>query len=75
MIKMDSLTKTDQETLLAIIVYMANHGYPPTVDDIKQMLGFSSKDSAYKRMLALEKKHVIRWDNHKPRAIVVLCSE
>ena len=58
--------------LASIIMYTMYMGYPPTVDEIGQMVGLSSKAtvSYYLGMLKAEGK--VDWEAGKPRTIRVI---
>ncbi len=52
--------------------YGENHGYPPSVREICQGVGFSSTSTVHLHLSSLEKAGYIRRDPTKPRAIEVL---
>jgi len=66
-----NLTKRQQEVLHFIEAFIANHKYPPTIREIASEFGISVK-GAYDHVKALEKKHHIRCDLNRSRAIEVL---
>ncbi len=68
---MKNLTKRQQEILHFIEAFIANHKYPPTIREIASEFGISVK-GAYDHVKALEKKHHIRCDLNRSRAIEVL---
>jgi repressor LexA len=66
-----SLTGKQQKVLDFIINYVRETGYPPTVREIGNTFGISSK-GAYDHLKAIEKKGYIKRDASKPRAIELM---
>lgn len=55
------LTEQQEKTLLYIIRYIDDKGYPPTITEIQQILGFNNPGYVHKILLYLEKKgYIIR---------------
>jgi repressor LexA len=71
---MVELTARQQEILDFLRVFTREQGYPPTMREIAATFGFSSTNAAASHVKALEKKGVIRRDQHRSRGIVV-CDE
>ena len=65
------LTIRQQKVLDFIINYIRETGYPPTVREIGNTFGISSK-GAYDHLRAIEKKGYIKRDPSKPRAIELM---
>jgi SOS-response transcriptional repressor LexA len=65
------LTPRQQDTLDAIIDYIAAHATPPTVQELADIMG-TSKVSAFERVAALEEKGWIRRKRFHARSIEVL---
>lgn len=62
------LTDKESEVYDAIVDYMVEHGYAPTVREICDMAGFESTSTGFKYLHRLCEKKVI-WSDGKPRAI------
>ena len=56
-----------------IIGYLEEHGYPPTIDEIRENMGFRSRTSAYKHVKQMIAERVLETDTTEPihRAIRV----
>ncbi|MBD3182559.1 transcriptional repressor LexA [Candidatus Poribacteria bacterium] len=65
------LTKRQKQVLDFIVDHIQNSGYPPTVREVANELGISSK-GAYDHLTAIEKKGYIKRDPAKPRAIELM---
>lgn len=66
------LSESELEAYLAICVFIATHGYSPSVEDVAKATNLSSRSSAHKRMVKLEEKGAIKWDGHLPRTVTAL---
>jgi repressor LexA len=66
-----SLTNRQQKVLDFIVDYLKDTGYPPTVREVANNFGISSK-GAYDHLVAIEKKGYIKRDAAKPRAIEIM---
>ena len=69
---MEILTKKQGEILDFIKVYVANHGYPPTVREIAKKLKVNSPATIHSHLNKLAEKKYIKKDNSKNRAIELL---
>ena len=69
---MEILTKKQGEILDFIKVYVANHGYPPTVREIAKKLKVNSPATIHSHLNKLAKKKYIKKDDSKNRAIELL---
>ena len=58
---MKELTPRQKEVLDTLKAFIADKGYPPSVDELGNLLGTSRK-SAYDYLNVLEKKKKITWD-------------
>jgi repressor LexA len=59
-----------QQTVLEIIArIIKERGYPPTLQDLTDALGASSRNTAVKHLVALAKKGYILWEKNKARGI------
>lgn len=63
------LTDRQREVLEAIRSYSADHGYPPTVREIGDLLGLASSSTVHSHLAALERAGVLERDPTKPRAL------
>ena len=69
---MEILTKKQGEILDFIKVYVANHGYPPTVREIAKKLKVNSPATIHAHLNKLAEKKYIKKDDSKNRAIELL---
>lgn len=69
---MEILTKKQGEILDFIKVYVANHGYPPTVREIAKKLKVNSPATIHSHLNKLVEKEYIKKDDSKNRAIELL---
>ena len=69
---MEILTKNQGEILDFIKVYVANHGYPPTVREIAKKLKVNSPATIHSHLNKLAEKKYIKKDDSKNRAIELL---
>ena len=69
---METLTKKQGEILDFIKVYVANHGYPPTVREIAKKLKVNSPATIHSHLNKLAEKKYIKKDDSKNRAIELL---
>ena len=69
---MEILTKKQGEILDFIKVYVANHGYPPTVREIAKKLKVNSPATIHSHLNKLVEKKYIKKDDSKNRAIELL---
>ena len=69
---MEILTKKQGEILDFIKLYVANHGYPPTVREIAKKLKVNSPATIHSHLNKLSEKKYIKKDDSKNRAIELL---
>ena len=69
---MELLTKKQGEILDFIKIYVANHGYPPTVREIAKKLKVNSPATIHSHLNKLAEKKYIKKDDSKNRAIELL---
>ncbi len=62
-------TERQQRILETIQVFTAQHGYPPSVREIGELVGLSSSSTIHAHLKALEKRGLISRDPTKPRAM------
>lgn len=61
---------TNESILEVIKDYISNHGYPPTINEIGDMVGFKSKNTTWNRLQKMFDEGVLETDNPgSPRAI------
>lgn len=65
------LTARQQAVLDVIRRSIAERGYPPSVREIGEEVGLTSPSSVAHQLRALERKGLLRRDEHRPRALVV----
>lgn len=65
------LTARQQAVLDVIRRSISERGYPPSVREIGEEVGLTSPSSVAHQLRALERKGVLRRDEHRPRALVV----
>lgn len=63
------LTSRQQSVLEVLRAHMAEHGYPPTVREIGEVLGMASSSTVHSHLAALERAGIIERDPTKPRAL------
>lgn len=63
------LTDRQQAVLDVLRSHTAEHGYPPTVREIGQVLGMASSSTVHSHLAALERAGIIERDPTKPRAL------
>lgn len=63
------LTDRQQSVLEVLRRHVAEHGYPPTVREIGEVLGMASSSTVHSHLAALERAGVIERDPTKPRAL------
>lgn len=71
---METLTKKQNEILDYMKMYIAEHGFPPTIREIGSALGVSSPATIHAHLNNLEKKGAIKKNDYKNRAIELLVS-
>lgn len=69
---MNTLTQIQRGTLNYIVVYVREHGYPPTVREIGAACGGVRTQAVVDRLTALERKGYISRVMGSPRTIRVL---
>lgn len=69
---METLTKKQNEILDFMKMYIAEHGFPPTIREIGSALGTNSPATIHAHLNNLEKKGAIKKDDYKNRAIELL---
>lgn len=63
------LTDRQQAVLDVLREHAAEHGYPPTVREIGEVLGLASSSTVHSHLSALERAGIIERDPTKPRAL------
>lgn len=58
-----------ERVLEAIVQFMLDHEYPPTLDEIKDILGLKSKSTVLTHLIKLEEEGRIEINRGMPRAI------
>lgn len=61
--------------LTAITRHIAEHGYPPSVREIGELVGLTSTSSVHWHLKALESKGYLRRVGHRSRAVTVVQRE
>lgn len=62
-------TERQQRILEVIRSFTADHGYPPSVREIGELVGLSSSSTIHAHLKALERRGLISRDPTKPRAL------
>jgi repressor LexA len=65
------LTRRQREILETIENHMREHGYPPSVREIGEVVGLTSPSTVHTHLLTLQRLGFLRRDPTKPRAIEV----
>lgn len=61
------LTERQQNVLKAVQGFILEHGYPPTVRQLGEVLGIASPSAVFKHLLSLEKKGYLQKDRGEVR--------
>lgn len=69
---MRGLTRRQQTVLEIISRWVREQGYPPTLKELADALGASSRNTAVKHLSALVKKGYIAWEKNTARGIRLL---
>ncbi len=69
---MERLTRRQQQVFETIIRMMKDNEYPPTLKELADELGASSRNTAVKHLALLERKGYIKWEKGKARGIKIL---
>jgi repressor LexA len=64
-----ALTARQQEIWQFLVMYVDDHGYPPTVREIGEEVGLASPSTVHAHLANLERVGLIKRDPSKPRAI------
>ncbi|ADQ41558.1 transcriptional repressor, LexA family [Caldicellulosiruptor acetigenus I77R1B] len=67
---MQGLTERQQQILNAVIGYINEKGYPPTIRELADIVGVKSSSTLHGHLQRLEKKGYITKEKRKPRTIV-----
>src|SRR5580698_6813736 len=62
-------TERQRRILDVIRAFTAEHGYPPSVREIGELVGLSSSSTIHAHLKALERRGLISRDPTKPRAL------
>src|SRR5579863_5186586 len=62
-------TERQRRILEVIRTFTAEHGYPPSVREIGELVGLSSSSTIHAHLKALERRGLISRDPTKPRAL------
>ncbi|MDZ7723411.1 MAG: transcriptional repressor LexA [candidate division KSB1 bacterium] len=71
---MKPLTARQKQVLDIIIQFIREYRFPPTLKEITDLLGASSRNTAVKHVQALTKKGYLHWEKNKARSIRILDS-
>ncbi len=66
------LTSRQREVLETLCQWLQDHGYPPSIRELGEILGLSSTRSVHDHLSALERKGYIRRHRDRSRAIEIL---
>ena len=66
------LSEKQNKVLDAIIRYKQIHGFPPTVREICDLIGYKSTSSVASHLKVLREKGMITWVESMPRTITVV---
>jgi SOS-response transcriptional repressor LexA len=69
---MHGLTDRQRECLDVIKFWLAERGYPPTLREIGEAMGIKSTNGINDHLCALERKNMIKREDLRSRAIVLL---
>jgi len=71
---MEELTPKQARALRAVIAFQTEHGYPPTFQELRDILGLASNSGPLHFFTVLERKGYIERDPYKARALRVIRS-
>lgn len=66
------LTFRQQEVFDLLVAYINQHGYPPTLSELADMLGVSSSNAVLLHLRALERKNFIKLSRRVSRGISIV---
>ncbi len=69
---MSNLTIKQKIVLEAIDYFISENGYPPTLQEICNLIGNKSKSTVFNKLMQLEEKGYISTKNGKARTIKIL---
>jgi repressor LexA len=69
------LTPRQREIWDYLLVYVEQHGYPPTVREIGQAVGLASPSTVHAHLANLERAGLLKRDPTKPRALELIARE
>ncbi|WBM69153.1 LexA family transcriptional regulator [Buttiauxella sp. WJP83] len=69
---MIGLTSRQQEVLGVLVDYQSRNGYPPTCQEIADLMNLSSPNAAAEHLKALERKGAISITKYKARGIQII---
>lgn len=69
---MSGLTERQRDVLGHVMLFTKAKGYPPTLRELRELLGVASTQGVSDHLRALERKGAIRVDPKVARGIVVL---
>ena len=64
-----AITARQQEIVTWIRLFLAGHGYPPSIREIGEGVGLSSSSTVFNHLLVLQRKGYLVCDPHKSRAL------
>jgi repressor LexA len=64
--------KMQDKVVIYIKNYTKEHGYPPSLVDIKDDLGFGSVSAVFKYVKDLEEEGLVKREPRKARTLIVL---
>lgn len=63
---------TEQRVLTAISLYIRQHGYSPSLEDLREMTALGSKSVVSYHLRRLSARGLIAWQPGRPRTIRLL---
>ncbi|STR67875.1 LexA DNA binding domain-containing protein [Klebsiella michiganensis] len=70
--RLQKLTFRQQEVFDLLVAYINQHGYPPTLSELADMLGVSSSNAVLLHLRALERKNFIKLSRRVSRGISIV---
>lgn len=71
MTSLESLPTKQREVLETLIHFIAENGYPPTIQQLCERCGVTSTSTIHYHLTALKKKNFIHWNESERRAVTV----
>lgn len=72
---MRNLTSKQQRVLITVSNYVNEHGYPPAIRDLGEILNLRSSSTVKGYLDKLKKEGYVTWEEGRPRTLRILDRE